>query len=57
VGFPLAYIYGVQQGGGPPYVWFGFIAGLTVSAVLLVSRYLLVSRRSAPVSAVGLRVP
>jgi MATE family multidrug resistance protein len=57
VGFPLAYIFGVQQGGGPPYVWFGFIAGLTVSAVLLVSRYLLVSRRSAPAPAVELGVP
>ncbi len=55
VGFPLAYIFGVQQGGGPPYVWFGFIAGLTVSAVLLVSRYLVVSRRSVPASAVGRR--
>ena len=40
VGFPLAYIFGVHSGGGPPYVWIGFIAGLTVSAVLLVSRYL-----------------
>ncbi len=57
VGFPLAYIFGVRQGGGPPYVWFGFIAGLTVSAVLLVSRYLYVSRRSVPASAVGLGVP
>ena len=37
VGFPLAYVFGVRQGGGPPYVWFGLIAGLTVSAVLLVS--------------------
>ena len=56
VGFPLAYIFGVRQGGGPLYVWIGFIAGLTVSAVLLVSRYLYVSRRSLPASAVGLGV-
>ncbi|HKQ16628.1 MAG TPA: MATE family efflux transporter [Steroidobacteraceae bacterium] len=56
VGFPLAYIFGVRQGGGPLYVWVGFIAGLTVSAVLLVSRYLYVSRRALPESAVGLGV-
>ncbi|HEV8334047.1 MAG TPA: MATE family efflux transporter [Steroidobacteraceae bacterium] len=52
VGFPLAYTLGVHDGGGPRYVWIGFIAGLTVSAVLLVSRYLYVSRRSLSPSAV-----
>lgn len=56
VGFPLAYGYGVHQGGGPLYVWIGFIAGLTVAATLLVSRYLYVSRRSLA-SAVGIGVP
>jgi len=56
VGFPLAYIFGVRQGGGPLYVWIGFIAGLTVSAVLLVSRYQYVSRRSLRDSAVELGV-
>ncbi|HKU17368.1 MAG TPA: MATE family efflux transporter [Steroidobacteraceae bacterium] len=56
VGFPLAYTFGVLKGGGPHYVWIGFIAGLTVSAVLLVSRYLYVSRRSSAVSAVELGV-
>lgn len=45
VGFPLAYVFGVRNGGGPVYVWIGFIAGLTVSAALLVTRYLYVSRR------------
>lgn len=55
VGFPLAYVFGVHQGGGPLYVWIGFIAGLTVAATLLVSRYLYVSRRSLA-SAVGLGV-
>src|SRR5262249_11548507 len=50
VGFPLAYTFGVHNVGGPRYVWMGFIAGLTVSAVLLVSRYLYVSRRSLPES-------
>ncbi len=56
VGFPFAYIFAVHKGGGPLYVWIGFIAGLTVSAVLLVSRYLYVSRRSVA-SAVGVGVP
>ena len=56
VGFPLAYVFGVRQGGGPLYVWIGFIA-LTVAATLLVSRHLYVSRRSLPASAVGLGVP
>jgi MATE family multidrug resistance protein len=54
VGFPFAYVFAVVKGGGPVYVWIGFIAGLTVSAVLLVSRYLYVSRRPASVSAVEL---
>jgi MATE family multidrug resistance protein len=56
VGFPLAYVYAVHKGGGPLYVWIGFIAGLTVAATLLVSRYLYVSRRSLA-SAVGVGVP
>jgi hypothetical protein len=37
-------------------VWMGFIAGLTVAATLLVSRYLYISRRPLPASAVGLGV-
>lgn len=46
VGFTLAYVLGVFHGRGPLGVWIGLIAGLTVSAVLLVSRYLYVSRRA-----------
>jgi multidrug resistance protein, MATE family len=45
VGFTLAYVLGVYQRGGPVGVWVGLIVGLTVSAVLLVIRYLYVSRR------------
>jgi len=52
VRLPLAYTFGVHNGGGPRYVWMGFIAGLTVSAVLLVSRYLYVSRRAPSASVV-----
>jgi MATE family multidrug resistance protein len=46
VGFTLAYVLGVKQGRGPVYVWVGLIFGLTMSAALLVTRYLYVSRRS-----------
>lgn len=43
VGFPLAYLLGVRHGLGPAYVWIGLIAGLSVSAVLLVARFLKIS--------------
>ncbi len=46
VGFPLAYTFGVAMEMGPKFVWVGLIAGLTVTAVLLNGRYLLVSRRA-----------
>lgn len=45
VGFTLAYVLGVRQAGGPVYVWLGLTVGLTVSAILLVTRYLRVSTR------------
>jgi MATE family multidrug resistance protein len=43
VGFTLAYVLGVQRGGGPMYVWVGLTVGLTASAVLLVWRYVKVT--------------
>jgi MATE family multidrug resistance protein len=43
VGFSLAYLLGVRQQLGPLYVWIGLIAGLTVCAMLLMSRYLWIS--------------
>jgi multidrug resistance protein, MATE family len=45
VGFSTAYFFGVQQQRGPIFVWVGLTAGLTVSAILLVSRFLAISRR------------
>jgi MATE family multidrug resistance protein len=45
VGFTLAYHVGVQRGAGPVYVWVGLIVGLTVSAVLLVARFLATARK------------
>lgn len=44
VGFTLAYVFGVLRAGGPVPVWVGLTVGLTVSAVLLVWRYLRVTR-------------
>jgi MATE family multidrug resistance protein len=46
VGFPIAYFVGVQQARGPIYVWLGLIVGLTVAAVLLSTRYLILTRRA-----------
>ena len=46
VGFTLAYYFGVVKQGGPIFVWIGLIVGLTLSAVLLVSRFLAISRAS-----------
>lgn len=45
VGFALAYYAGVYRQGGPIYVWLGLIAGLTVSAIFLVSRFVLITKR------------
>jgi hypothetical protein len=41
----MAYVLGVQRGGGPVYVWVGLTVGLTASAVLLVWRYYSVSSK------------
>ena len=48
IGFPLAFWGGIVQGGGPASVWWGLIAGLSASAVLLNLRYLVVSGRLVP---------
>lgn len=39
VGFPLAWLFGIPLHLGPQMIWAGFIGGLTVAAVLLVSRF------------------
>lgn len=49
VGFSLAYYFGVVKQGGPIFVWIGLIVGLTLSAVLLVLRFLAISRRELTV--------
>lgn len=48
VGFPLAWIFGIPLRLGPQMIWVGFIAGLTVAAVLLLARFLRRSRRALP---------
>lgn len=44
IGFSFAYYFGVHLGGGPVQVWIGLTIGLTVSGLLLVARYLTVTR-------------
>jgi MATE family multidrug resistance protein len=44
VGFSFAYYYGVYRGEGPVLVWIGLNVGLSISAVLLVARYQLVTK-------------
>ncbi|MGH8279662.1 MAG: MATE family efflux transporter [Gammaproteobacteria bacterium] len=46
VGFPLAFIFGIHLRLGPQMIWVGFIAGLTVAAVFLLTRFLRYSRRA-----------
>jgi MATE family multidrug resistance protein len=53
VGFAMAYGLGVRARGGPVLVWLGLTVGLTVSAILLVARYLYVSRRASRVALVS----
>lgn len=44
VGFALAYQFGVARGGGPVQVWMGLIAGLALSSLLLVLRFVWMTR-------------
>lgn len=45
VGFPLAWYMVVVQERGPNWVWGSLVAGLSVAAVLLVSRFLRITRQ------------
>jgi MATE family multidrug resistance protein len=44
IGFPLGYTLGIAQARGPQAIWVGIIAGLTVAAVLLNSRFYLTTQ-------------
>lgn len=52
-GLPLAWALGYPLGVGPPGVWVGLIAGLTVAGVLLLVRY---ARRSRPTRRVRMSI-
>ncbi len=57
IGFPLAYGLGVALGLGPTYVWVGLIAGLTVCAALLGTRFYLIAGRAVRAVAPGTLAP
>jgi MATE family multidrug resistance protein len=44
VGFPLAWLFGIPLSLGPQMIWAGFLAGLTVAAVLLLYRLARISQ-------------
>jgi MATE family multidrug resistance protein len=46
VGFPIAWVFGLERGGGPVAVWSGLTAGLVVAALALNVRYAALSRRA-----------
>ncbi len=45
IGIPLGYYLAFYDGWGPFGIWMGFILGLTISAVLLTTRFLIFSKR------------
>ena len=51
IAFPLAYLAAVTYQLEPRYTWAGFVAGLSVAAVLLSFRFYVISRRTVPVRA------
>ncbi|MGE3541379.1 MAG: MATE family efflux transporter [Candidatus Tectimicrobiota bacterium] len=48
IGLPLGYLLGIVQARGPQAIWVGIIAGLTVAAVLLNSRFYMLTRSLRP---------
>ncbi len=46
IAFPLAYLAAVMYKLPPNYIWGGFVAGLTVAAVMLTRRYARISREA-----------
>jgi MATE family multidrug resistance protein len=55
IGFTLAWVFGIERGGGAPGVWFGLIAGLTAAGLLLAARFRYVSRRGNAADASSVR--
>ncbi len=50
VGLPLSVLFAFRFGLGAPGIWFGLIGGLTAAAILLMSRFLWLTRRAAPIA-------
>ena len=48
MGLPLGYTLGIERSMGPQAMWLGLIAGLTVAAICLNSRFYWVTRQAAP---------
>lgn len=46
IGFPLAWYLGLHLALGPAYLWLGLLAGLTVAALLLITRLICINRGS-----------
>ncbi len=53
MGLPLSWYLGFVREIGPRGLWMGLVAGLTLAAILLVWRFLLLSRRAASAPASG----
>jgi len=45
MGFPLAYMAAITFKAPPSYIWAGFVLGLTVAAILLTTRFNILSKR------------
>ncbi len=45
IGFPLAWRAVYESNAAPQQVWWGFAVGLTVAAMLMIARYMLLARR------------
>jgi len=45
MGFPLAYMAAITFKAPPSYIWAGFVLGLTVAAILLTTRFHILSKR------------
>ena len=45
LGFPLAYLATITYQASPSWIWAGFVVGLSVAAILLTSRFRLLSKR------------
>jgi MATE family multidrug resistance protein len=50
IGFPVGWWLGLERGLGAPGLWIGFLAGLSVAALALGTRFVLLARRARAVT-------